>query len=92
MTKPLDLQQALLDPSSAFSSPEEVRDHSGLDRSDKIELLRRWAYEESEVAVAEEEGMIQGDRPILRRVLLALEALGADIDTEHSPPTKHEGI
>jgi hypothetical protein len=92
MNTPINLEQAFLDPASVFGSPEEVRDHAELTRAQKIEVLRRWEYEESEVAVAEEEGMVDGNPPILRRVLVALEELGAKIDIEHSPPTKQEGI
>lgn len=92
MSTPVDLEQALLDPASVFESPEEVRDHTELTMAQKVEILRRWEYEESEVAVAEEEGMVDGRRPILRRILLALEDLGAPIDTEHTAPTKQDGI
>ncbi|MBT8066212.1 MAG: hypothetical protein KJO09_03145 [Gammaproteobacteria bacterium] len=88
----VNLDEALLDPASVFEKPEEVRDHTELTKAQKIEILRRWEYEESEVAVAEEEGMVDGSPPILRRVLIALEELGAHIDTEHSPPTKLNGI
>lgn len=92
MNSPVDLEQALLDPASIFSFPEEVRDCGELTTAQKIEILRRWEYEESEIAVAEEEGMVNGNPPMLRRVLMALEDLGAEVDTEHSPPTKQEGI
>lgn len=88
----IDLNKALLDPASAFADPEEVLGHPELTKAQKIEVLRRWEYEESEVAVAEEEGMVTGNPPMLQRVLLALEELGANIDIEHSPPTKQEGI
>jgi hypothetical protein len=92
MNTPVNLEKALLDPASVFENPEEVREHSELTKAQKIEILRRWEYEESEVAVAEEEGMVKGKPPMLHRVLVALEELGAHIDTEHSPPTKQDGI
>ncbi len=92
MNARVDLEQALLDPMSVFTSPEEVLDHPDLTKAQKVEVLRRWEYEESEVAVAEEEGMVAGNPPKLQRVLLALEELGANLDIEHSPPTKQEGI
>jgi len=88
----IELKKALLDPASTFADPEEVRDHPELTKAQKIEVLRRWEYEESEVAVAEEEGMVGGKPPILQRVLVALEELGANLDIEHSPPTKQEGV
>jgi len=92
MNTPVNLEKALLDPTSVFEYPEEVRDHSELTKAQKIEILRRWEYEESEIAVAEEEGMVDGNPPILRRVIIALEELGAHIDNEYSPPTKLDGI
>ncbi len=92
MNTQINLDKALLDPASAFASPEEVRDHNELTTAQKIEILRRWEYEESEVAVAEEEGMVDGTAPMLRRVLMALGELTDEIDTEHTPPTKLDGI
>jgi hypothetical protein len=88
----LDLEQAMLDPSSVFSSPEEVLGHSALSREQKIEILRRWEYDESEIAVAEEEGMPDGRPLMLRRILLALTELVGDIDTDRRPPTKQGGV
>jgi hypothetical protein len=54
--RPIDYEQALSDPSTRFSQPEAVLKELGLTREQKIEILRRWAYDESEIAVAEEEG------------------------------------
>lgn len=92
MKTQIDLDDALLDPASAFKSPEEVRDHAELTTAQKIEILRRWEYEESEIAVAEEEGMIDGAAPRLHRVLMVLEELTDGIDTKHTPPTKFDGV
>ncbi len=92
MDEQIDYEKALLDPASVFTNPEAVLDHGGLTKDQKIEILRRWEYDASEVAVAEEEGM-QSDRPLmLRRVLLALEKLTGGLDAEHTPPTKQGGI
>ncbi|MEA3179455.1 MAG: hypothetical protein QOI59_2978 [Gammaproteobacteria bacterium] len=55
--RPIDYEQALSDPSTRFSQPEAVLKEFGLTREQKIEILRRWAYDESEIAGAEEEGM-----------------------------------
>jgi len=88
----LDLDKALLDPGSIFPSPEEVRDHPGLTRGQKIEILRRWAYDASELAVAEEEGMLGGEPSQLARVLSVLNVLSDGFDVEHSPPTKQKGV
>ena len=58
----------------------------------KIEILCRWAYDASELAVAEEEGMTGGETSLLARVLEVLNALTGGYDAEHSPPTKQEGV
>jgi len=92
MTGNSDYETALLDPVSIFSSPEDVLDRAALSKEQKIEILRRWEYDASEVSVAEEEGMV-GDQPLLlRRILLALEKLTGEIDVSHTPPTKQGGI
>jgi len=90
--KEIDFDQALLDPSTVFSRPSMVVEHAGLSREQKIEILRRWAYDESEIAVADEEGMPDGKPLVLDEVLLALERLGVDIDQSRRPPTKQGGI
>lgn len=88
----VDLDQAMLDPESVFATPEEVRDHPSLVKEQKIEILRRWAYEASELAVAEEEGMAN-DKPIrLARILSVLNELSGGFDVEHTPPTKQDGF
>jgi len=88
----IDLQCALLDPGSVFTSPQEVRNNDTLTGQQKIDILRRWAYDAAELGVALEEGMPGRDDDLLRQILLALEQLGADIDTEHAGPTKHHGL
>ena len=92
MTEKIDYQKALLDPASSFANPEELEGRADLTKEQKIELLRRWEYDASEVAVAEEEGMVGGQPLLLRRVLLALERLAGNIDVEHTPPTKQDGV
>lgn len=89
---PEELERALLVPSSVFSSPQEVVEDNGLSAKQKIDVLRRWAYEAAELAVALEEGMPNGEDDLQRRILLALDELQAGIDTEHSGPTKHHGL
>jgi len=88
----IDIEKARLDPGSVFSNPEELKAHPGLTNEQKIEILRRWAYDASELAVAEEEGMTGGESSLLARVLEALNALTGGYDAEHSPPTKQEGV
>lgn len=88
----IDLAQARLDPGSVFSSPEAVVDDTALTGAEKADILRRWEYDASELAVAEEEGMTGGEPDLLQRALQALAAVTDDIDVEHTPPTKQGGI
>ncbi len=95
MSKPtinLNLEKARLDPGAVFETPDDLLEHPELDRSQKIELLRRWEYDAKELEVAEEEGMADGEPSLLDSVLQALHALKAHVDIEHSPPTKHGGV
>ena len=84
--------QARLDPGSVFSTPEDVLAAEDLTTSQKIEVLRRWEYDASEVAVAEEEGMGVDRSDLLHRILRALGTLDAEIDEERRPPTKQGGV
>ena len=91
MTEQIDYDKALLDPADVFETPEEVLQHAELSKAQKVEILRRWEYDASEVAVAEEEGM-QGDKPLmLRRVMLALEELTDGKWEKYISPTKQDG-
>lgn len=72
----MDRKRALRDPGSIFSVPEEVRDHSGLDPGEKLEILRRWAYDARELEVAEDEGMIGGELDLLGRIGAVLVEMG----------------
>ena len=88
----MDYQKALLDPASIFEGPEEVLEQAELTKDQQIEILRRWAYDANEVAVAEEEGM-EGDGPlILQRVLETLDKVSGGVDVRSSGPTKLDGV
>lgn len=87
-----DLKQALLDPTSVFDKPESVLAANSLTKDQKIEVLVRWAYDARELAVAEEEGMIDGQGSLLQRVLQALSNLGVNPNLEHPAPTKQDGV
>ena len=89
---PIDFNKAKLDPTSVFANPEAVVENMDLTRDQKIEILRRWEYDASSLAVAEEEGMVGGEPLLLARVLSALDDLCDGFDTEHSPPTKQGGL
>ena len=91
MTDRIDYRQALLNPAAVFESPEAVLQQSDLTKEQKIEILRRWEYDASEVAVAEEEGMV-ADRPLMiHRVAAALEELTGGVGDAHHAPTKQDG-
>lgn len=89
---PTTVDQALLDPGSVFAGPEEVLSRADLTTEQKAEILRRWEYDASEVAVAEEEGMIGAETDLLRRILLTLDKLTRGVDVERTGPTKQHRI
>ncbi len=85
----IDVERAMLDPTSVFKDPKEVVANDELTRDQKIEILRRWEYDARELEVAEEEaGMLVRRPDMFDLVLQALHTLGAERDTEHTPPTK----
>jgi hypothetical protein len=85
----IDVKKAMLDPTMVFKDPNEVVASDELTRDQKIEILRRWEYDAHQLEVAEEEAGMGVRRPeILDRVIQALHTLGAERDTEHTPPTK----
>lgn len=88
----IDYEKALLSPASIFGKPEDVLTCNGLTAQQRIEILRRWEYDESEVAVAVEEGMPDGESMLLQRILIALEQLPGGVDAEHAGPTKQHGL
>jgi hypothetical protein len=73
-----------------------VVEDAHLTREQKIEVLRRWEYDEAERRVAEEEGMPAGSGgdggDLLQRIVRALDALGDGVDVGRTPPTKQGGI
>jgi hypothetical protein len=87
----IDYEQALLDPGSVFTQPEDILINPTLSREQKIEILRRWTYDASQVSVATEEGMPDGNNDLLRRILVVLGSL-TDIDLEKTSSTKQHGI
>ena len=85
----IDVKKAMLDPTSVFKDPEEVVASDELNLVQKIEILRRWEYDARQLEVAEEEAGMAVLRPdMFDRIVQALHTLGAERDTEHSPPTK----
>jgi hypothetical protein len=88
----INLKHALTDPSRVFNTPQDVLLDNDLTRSQKIDILNRWASEIRDIEVAEEENM-QGNNylDILETILSSLRTLDATVDLEHTPPTKQGG-
>jgi hypothetical protein len=53
-------------------TPEDVRQDPGLTDAQRADLLRRWAFDELQVAVAVDEGMPGPDPQLLGRILRVL--------------------
>jgi hypothetical protein len=49
----IDIEKALLNPASVFDTPEEVLHAKGLSRVQKIEILRRWEYDQRQPSMVE---------------------------------------
>lgn len=89
----VNLEQAKLHPEEVFKNPIDVVNCDELTRTEKIEILWQWAYDERELMVAEGENMQahnQSERAHLEKVLKALLKLGASHDPYPSP-TSHGG-
>lgn len=94
----INFQDALVDPTKFFKSPQEVALSTDLTRDQKIAILNQWGSYIREIEVASDEGMIQkkelkgeAKKNDLQAVTLALESLNAHINVEHTPPTKQGG-
>ncbi len=83
------LDKALFDPASMFRLPQDVADDLNLTVGQKIGILCQWAYDASELAVAEEEGMNSGKPNDVHAVMLVLHRVTDGIDAERTSPTKH---
>jgi hypothetical protein len=89
--EPMDIDKAVLNPGSMFARPADVCDEQALTREQKILILRRWEYDARDLEVAEEENMGGGPPGLLDEIIRALHRLDADVDVEHTPPTKQGG-
>lgn len=88
----IDIERAMLDPGSIFSTPEDVVKAEGIRLKQKIEILRRWEYDTRELEVAAEEGMLGNNSDTLDQILEALNKLGAEHDPHSDAPTKQGGV
>ena len=85
----IDVTKVMLDPTKVFKEPKDVVASNELTRNQKIEILRWWEFDARALEVAEEEaGTAVLGPEMFDRVVQALHTLGAERDTEHSPPTK----
>lgn len=83
-----DIDDAIRNPASSFSSPEIIVTDPKLTLDQKVSALQQWEYDMREMEVAEEEGMIDSGEDILQRILVALSDLGYPSNAEHSSPSK----
>jgi len=87
-----EFEKALNNPASFFKSPQDVVAQKDFSRENKIEILRRWEYDQRELLVAEEENMpVKHPNNRLKEILQALSELGVDGDADNSSPTKQGG-
>ncbi len=82
-----DLEQALVHPSAVFASPEDVVRHPLLSLDCKREILRRWAWDEHLIEIAQDEGMPEGKPSRLPEVRSALRALGTEWRPDPAAPS-----
>lgn len=73
----IDIDKALLDPTSVFKSPKDVVNNNSLSKQQKIEILKRWAYDAKELEIADDENMTATGKAsdILDDILRAIESL-----------------
>jgi len=75
MADKLDYAAVLRDPAAHFADPAAVVDAASLSTEQKVAVLRQWEYDESEIAVASEEGMPGPESELLQRIAAALAVL-----------------
>lgn len=86
MTDRPRLNRALVDPADVYDRPGAVLADASLSPAEKVDVLRRWAYGAREVEQAESEGMPSRDDDLMPEILLALQALGAELAEPGSAP------
>jgi len=88
----ININNAMLSPEREFSSPEEIVVNNQLTKAQKVDLLHRWAYDELELCVAEEENMSPQqsleDHRVLDEIIEALHKLGEELKLDEDIPTK----
>ncbi|KTD61848.1 hypothetical protein [Legionella spiritensis] len=87
--QPVWFNQALIDPTSVFSSPEQVAEHSKLTLEEKLRILRSWEYDATEVSVSLEEGMPGAEVDLLPIIICTILRITPDGFIKYESPTKH---
>ena len=87
----IDFERARADPASVFTSPDAVLADERFADPEKIEILRQWAYDADQLAIAECEGMAGGEPAMLGRVLAALHEMQEQVQKHGAPPTDSPG-
>lgn len=85
MTRTIKYEDAMRDPAACFATPSDVLAAAGLSTDQKVAILRQWEYDESEIAVAQEEGMPGGDTERLQAIAAVLAELDPHADGETAP-------
>ena len=71
--------RAKLSPARTFKSPMDVVETYGIERVDKLAILKAWEADEVALLRAEDEGMGGGERAHLHKVRAALEHLSGEL-------------
>lgn len=82
-------ESALTSPTRYFDRPQEVVDHPDLLKEQKIDILRSWYRDGTELSVAEEEGMGGGEDEHLDEIRACLRKLGIENGELLPSLTKH---
>ena len=78
MKTTFDLEQAMLSPSTVFTSPEEGAVASGISHEDKCKILSQWKLDAQRLEESADENMTGGERSRLSEVSKTLIALCED--------------
>jgi len=79
MAERVDFEKALLDPSTAFGTPDNVLSAREFTHEQKVRILREWEEDARLLMTAAEENMGGGEGARLGEVHEALRALGIDV-------------
>ena len=75
MKTTLDLEQAMLSPSTVFKAPGEVLTAPGLSHEERCKILEAWKHDAQRLEESADENMTGGERSRLSEVSKALTAL-----------------